>query len=670
MKTILSLLLLFTLHTATAQSWQWGTSGGSNANTTVQNRETIIDMATDVNANIYIVTHVDASGSVTIAGNPVTTYAYRDILVASFNCNGGLRWTKTLGGSQDETVRAIAVDNEGGVYITGQMGNGTKHFSTDTVQPGSSGGFNKLFFLIKYDSSGNYQWLRQPMPDTVDVLRRSHYYSLDMVADPIGGVYMLCHLGTGIIDGSSYTITTPGIYMLHYNAQGNITELTPMDMEINLDAPPSGLKFRLNRMSSGKFIIGGSINLSADTSASPLFIAGQQITKTLFIFCFNANGTYLWKIQNSNPPPLSGGTGGRLAINENSEIVFPLSAVVGESIGGVPATNNNGSYFVTDGIMKADTLGNITGFKFGEEINARCMSSGVAATTNKVHLVGSYALKIKFDGFSLNNPANNGYKAFIATFDNQNFNTLNLDSIKGSTGSNDYVTTAIADNKGNVYIGGNMNSQMYVNGQTLTSNGGDNDFFIAKYGSADCSSVVPVNITYFHANLNNKTVYLQWQTANEINVSHFNIQRSTNGTEFTTIGKTNAMGNGNNSYNYTDNDAVSVIPPLGVRGLYYRLQNIDKDGSYTYSKIENIQLPTFNTQLSIYPNPTRNIVNVVSKNIQQINIIDFTGRILIQQNFNNANNVKLNIANLSKGIYLLKVVDIKGNVQTKKLIVE
>lgn len=74
--------------------------------------------------------------------------------------------------------------------------------------------------------------------------------------------------------------------------------------------------------------------------------------------------------------------------------------------------------------------------------------------------------------------------------------------------------------------------------------------------------------------------------------AYFNIQRSINGTEFINVDKTNAVGNGNNKYNYTDE-----VANINTKAVYYRLQSIDKDGSYTYSKILpvilNIKPPTF-----------------------------------------------------------------------------
>ncbi|MBX2931483.1 MAG: T9SS type A sorting domain-containing protein [Chitinophagaceae bacterium] len=174
---------------------------------------------------------------------------------------------------------------------------------------------------------------------------------------------------------------------------------------------------------------------------------------------------------------------------------------------------------------------------------------------------------------------------------------------------------------------------------------------------------VPLRIVNYQLLIINEGVVNKWFTADEINVSHFNIQRSSNGIEFYTINTVAAKNNSYNEYSFTD------VQPLNGKS-YYRIEAVDKDGKITYSKTLQITLNIKPETLNIYPNPARNVVNVVSKNIQQINIIDFTGRTLIQQNFNNANNVKLNVENVSKGIYLLKVVDVKGNIQTKKLIVE
>lgn len=156
---------------------------------------------------------------------------------------------------------------------------------------------------------------------------------------------------------------------------------------------------------------------------------------------------------------------------------------------------------------------------------------------------------------------------------------------------------------------------------------------------------------------------VRWVTVNETNVSHFNIQRSSNGIEFNTIQQTAAKNNAYNEY------SVAIIPPLGGEGGYYRIEAVDKDGKTTYSKIEKVQLKIENEQLIIYPNPAKDVVNIQYKNIKEVSILDFTGRILLQKNYNSTNSVQLNIGGIGKGMFFVKVTDKYGYIQTQKLIV-
>jgi hypothetical protein len=57
-----------------------------------------------------------------------------------------------------------------------------------------------------------------------------------------------------------------------------------------------------------------------------------------------------------------------------------------------------------------------------------------------------------------------------------------------------------------------------------------------------------------------KNVAVNWTTANEINVSHFNIQRSSNGKDFINIGKVKANNKNYNEYSFTDPLTTSYLP--------------------------------------------------------------------------------------------------------------
>jgi hypothetical protein len=115
--------------------------------------------------------------------------------------------------------------------------------------------------------------------------------------------------------------------------------------------------------------------------------------------------------------------------------------------------------------------------------------------------------------------------------------------------------------------------------------------------------VVPLVIKNYELKIKNEGVVNKWVTLNEINVSHFNIQRSADGVEFYTINKTAAKNNAYNEYSITD------VQPLNGTS-YYRIEAIDKDGKKTYSKTEKIQLKIDKEQLIIYPNPAKDMINI------------------------------------------------------------
>jgi len=113
------------------------------------------------------------------------------------------------------------------------------------------------------------------------------------------------------------------------------------------------------------------------------------------------------------------------------------------------------------------------------------------------------------------------------------------------------------------------------------------------------SSIVPVQLMYFRGKAEADRVRLSWATALEINSSHFNVERSTDLKEFATIGKISSAGDSRQQINYSFLDEA---PLPGVN--YYRLKQIDKDGTSDYSKIIAVSPQTDASQFVIYPNPS------------------------------------------------------------------
>jgi hypothetical protein len=92
---------------------------------------------------------------------------------------------------------------------------------------------------------------------------------------------------------------------------------------------------------------------------------------------------------------------------------------------------------------------------------------------------------------------------------------------------------------------------------------------------------LPLHLLEFNGHLQNDNASLNWKTENEQNTSHFEIERSTDGRNYTTVGNVAAFNQpGIHNYNYTDNIAALAVPIV-----YYRLKQKDIDGRFTYSGI-------------------------------------------------------------------------------------
>jgi hypothetical protein len=117
-------------------------------------------------------------------------------------------------------------------------------------------------------------------------------------------------------------------------------------------------------------------------------------------------------------------------------------------------------------------------------------------------------------------------------------------------------------------------------------------------------SPLPVTLTNFSAQAVNNSVALRWITASEINNDYFTIERSTNGTEFTEVGRTKGSGSTtiNHYYSFTD------FPPVtGV--LYYRLKQTDIDGTNETFNIIAVKLDKSSGLIKgivLTPNPFEN----------------------------------------------------------------
>ncbi|HYH16172.1 MAG TPA: T9SS type A sorting domain-containing protein [Flavisolibacter sp.] len=199
--------------------------------------------------------------------------------------------------------------------------------------------------------------------------------------------------------------------------------------------------------------------------------------------------------------------------------------------------------------------------------------------------------------------------------------------------------------------GGSYNASAIYQRNIENINGGPGGVLIS-YSVA----VLPLKLTSFSAHQQQAGILLRWNTAKEINTSHFEIQRSTDGHNFFAIGQVAAAGNSQTSSTYTFTDSK----PL-AKVNHYRLKMVDSDGGFSYSKIAVIRAEaTASINLQVFPNPATSSIQVQAsiKGLLHIMIYDAKGsqvKYLSVKSEGIATSFPIDVSHLNKGIYYVKV---------------
>lgn len=112
-------------------------------------------------------------------------------------------------------------------------------------------------------------------------------------------------------------------------------------------------------------------------------------------------------------------------------------------------------------------------------------------------------------------------------------------------------------------------------------------------GSTSLSSPLPLTLLSFSGLLVNNAGQLSWEVTDEVNVRAYEVERSCNGTDYTTIGEVAATDS--RLYQYEDMN-------ISCHLAYYRLRMVDIDGKYTYSRVISINSAGGNG-ITVMPNP-------------------------------------------------------------------
>ena len=176
----------------------------------------------------------------------------------------------------------------------------------------------------------------------------------------------------------------------------------------------------------------------------------------------------------------------------------------------------------------------------------------------------------------------------------------------------------------------------------------------------DTPSVLPIELAYFKGTEQDCEAILSWGTSSEINVSHFEIQRSYDGSTFSMIDRVNALGGEGIATDYTYTDTQLTLTN------YYRLKIVDNDGRIEYSEIFTIQADcAAGVSISdVFPNPTVNQLISVQFNSNmdhenaRVIVRDMLGRTMMEVPitvFLGANMITVDPTRLAAAQYILVI---------------
>ena len=160
-------------------------------------------------------------------------------------------------------------------------------------------------------------------------------------------------------------------------------------------------------------------------------------------------------------------------------------------------------------------------------------------------------------------------------------------------------------------------------------------------------------------------VLATWSTLTELNNDYFEVQKSVDGFEFETFATVPGAGT---RFIPKDYQTLDHDPLPGTS--YYRLKQVDNDGTATLSAI--VKVTMFNGFIKVYPNPVIDDWFIqFNGNYEfqsvKIELIDSQGRKLFDQTYNSPRKIKLNRNDIANGLYLLKIDGSNGESLVRKI---
>src|SRR5688572_21858913 len=241
--------------------------------------------------------------------------------------------------------------------------------------------------------------------------------------------------------------------------------------------------------------------------------------------------------------------------------------------------------------------------------------------------------------------------------------TFTTNAIAGATYNWTAVNATIIDGQGTntIQVVPDIDSGLgSVSVVVVNDCGSINDMY--PFEVIDCGPIIPlpVELTTFTGSPSSGGISLNWTTASEKNNDRFEVERSADGRNFEKIGmvKGNGSTSSSHTYKYLDGNITGNL-------LYYRLKQIDLDGTHAYSKVISVKTDGSRTEaltVTMAPNPCQNqdcsvmLRGLDTEKTVTVTLQDLTGRTVLSKELpRNQASFTLPKTDSGSGIYILSV---------------
>lgn len=261
--------------------------------------EKVRDMVLDQAGNIYVAGIFKA----TVDFDPsVNTYYLTatgntdDAFLCKLDSGGNFKWAKRLGGDDYTDVVAIAIDSAANIYMAGHFA-GTTDFNGDTaltVNLTSAGSNYEDFFACRYDSAGNYNWVKkigvstgQEIADDIAIDSEGNIYAAGTFYDTVD-----FDPGSGVANLTATFSSDHEMFILKWDSLGNYIWAKKLGNDQNSRIASIALDDSANVYATGYFM--STIDVDPGPLVHNITSYGSNLYRDAFVYKLNTAGNLVW----------------------------------------------------------------------------------------------------------------------------------------------------------------------------------------------------------------------------------------------------------------------------------------------------------------------------------------------------------------------------------------